>query len=279
MVSNSYFHHNKQQFLRWNQTTATTAFTLWWSNFFRWQKQRISTKQHHQQHLHDCGQFSMTAKTEPKHNRKNSVNTISTTTDNNCLGHDGKWLTMTVMMEQNKITTTSFALWWLINDDSQKGKINSNNSIHTTASNCNNSIWMMDSIWWQLPRRNTTIFITTVKRKKKSVFHCCSCFLGGKVYYCKAGDNKINSDISSIKRSISFLHLCSEFFKFSGKESYYLFYLQSSFIQLLLWACETWLSVLISNLAPDSAKAGLRIGWYALSKWSTHCMLLVLLQR
>jgi len=81
----------------------------------------------------------------------------------------------------------------------------------------------------------------------------------GKVCYSLSGNNKIKSYFSRIEGSISLLDFCCRVFLFSGKESYYLFYLGSSFIQLLLWACEMWLSVLLSNQASDSIKAGLRV--------------------
>jgi len=35
-------------------------------------------------------------------------------------------------------------------------------------------------------------------------------------------------------------------------------------------------SVMIPNLVPDSTKAGLRVGWYTLSKWSNLCILFAL---
>jgi len=96
MVSNSYFHHNKQHFLQ------------------QWQ-QRISTKQQQQHCLFNCKGFTMAAKTEPKHNRKNILCTISMKTNNKKL----------------------FSSWWQIIDDdsndSTKQNNNNNNNICTMA--------------------------------------------------------------------------------------------------------------------------------------------------
>jgi len=45
----------------------------------------------------------------------------------------------------------------------------------------------------------------------------------------------------------------------SGNNSYFCFISAEQFHSILLWACETRISVQISNWAPDSAKAGLRV--------------------
>jgi len=81
----------------------------------------------------------------------------------------------------------------------------------------------------------------------------------GKVCFSFSRDNKIKAQFFQDSRGVFSFCIVIFNFLFSGKEGYYLFYLGSSFIQLLLWACEMQLSALLSNWAPDSAKARLRV--------------------